>query len=85
MTPEDRAALENAEDIVAIANAMFSIKGGDRRRTAVGLLAVMNVLTTGDAVGRVALAALLCEASAELLRDVPLEQLHEAVDVRWWN
>ena len=86
MSPEERAAVENARDIVAIANAMFAIKAGDRRRTAVGLATLMPVLLADDVLGRVAMAVLLCEVIAELLRGIPLEQLTETVDVpRWWN
>jgi hypothetical protein len=85
MSPSEREALENAHDIVAIANAMLAIKAGDRRRTAVGLLSLIQVLVGDDVIGRVALATLLCEASAELLSSIPLEQLNDTVNVRWWN
>ena len=65
---------------------MLAAKAHDPRRTAVGLLAIINVLIADDIVGRVALATLLCEASAELLSGIPLEQLNDTVNVpRWWN
>lgn len=85
MSPEERVALENAQDIVAIANAMLAIKLHDRRRTAVGLLTIIQVLVGDDVVGRVALATLLCEASADLLSGIPFEQFNDTVNVRWWN
>jgi hypothetical protein len=83
MTREDRAALDEAHDILAIANAMARIKSHDKRRTCVGLLAVMQAVLADDMLGRIALATLMAEAISELLRDVPAEQL--PVDVRWWN
>lgn len=86
MPVDDDATLENARDVTAIVNAVLAAKEHDARRTAVGLLAIINVLLTDDAVGRVALATLLCEASAELLSGIPLEQLNDTVVVpRWWN
>jgi hypothetical protein len=83
MTSEERAALANAEDIVAIANALAGIKGHNRRRTAAGLLTVAETLLTGDVVGRIALACLMSEAITELLRGVSSEELPDSI--RWWN
>jgi hypothetical protein len=78
--------LENARDVTAIVNAVLAAKEHDARRTAVGLLTIINVLLADDVIGRVALATLLCEASAELLSGIPLEQLNNTVNVpRWWN
>jgi hypothetical protein len=77
MSHNNDATLENARDVSAIVNAMLVAKSHDPRRTAVGLLAVAQVLVGDDAIGRVALAALLCEASAELLAGVSLEQLND--------
>ena len=44
-----------------------------------GRLAIIQVLIADDVIGRVALATLLCEASAELLSGIPLEQLSSMV------
>ena len=86
MSRDADATHENARDVTAIVNAMLAAKAHDPRRTAVGLLAIINVLIADDIVGRVALATLLCEASAELLSGIPLEQLNDTVNVpRWWN
>jgi hypothetical protein len=83
---EDAATLENARDVSAIVNAMLAAKAHDPRRTAVGLLAIINVLVANDLAGRVALAAVMAEAAAELLSSIPLEQLNDTVNVsRWWN
>jgi trimethylamine:corrinoid methyltransferase-like protein len=88
MSRDNNATLENARDVAAIVNAMLAAKAHDPRRFAVGLLAVAQVLVGDDAIGRVTLATLMCEAAAELLSGVALEQLLdlETVDVRrWWN
>ncbi len=86
MSPEERATLENARDVVAVANALLAIKAGDRRRVAASMLALMQVLVADDVAGRVALAAVMAEAAAELLSGIPLEQLDDTVNVpRWWN
>jgi hypothetical protein len=48
----------------------------------------LQVLISDDTIGLVALATLMCEASAELLSGIALEQLLDldTVDVRrWWN
>jgi hypothetical protein len=58
-------------------------KSHDRRRTAVGLLTVMQTLLVDDTTGRIALAILMSEAIGELLSGIPDEQL--PIDVRWWN
>jgi hypothetical protein len=87
MTHDD-VAPENARDVSAIVNAMLVAKGHDARRTAAGLLAIIQVLMSDDTIGRVALATRMCEAAAELLSGVALEQLLDldTVDVRrWWN
>lgn len=86
MTHDD-ATLENARDVSAIVNAMLAAKAHDPRRTAVGLLAIINVLVADDVRGRIALAAVMAEAAAELLSDIPLDQLPDTADVRrwWWN
>jgi hypothetical protein len=60
----------------------------DRRRTAIGLLAVARLLVDDDVNGRIALAQLMCSAAAELLSGVPLEQFDPdaVIDMRrWWN
>jgi hypothetical protein len=85
MSPEDRASLEDAREIVAIANAMLRVKSYDKRRAAVGLLTIMQSMLADDALGRIALAVLMAECIGELLRDIPTEQLPVKVDVRWWN
>jgi hypothetical protein len=85
MSPEDRDVFESARDIVAIANAMLRVKSYDRRRTAVGVLTIMQTVLVDDALGRIALAVLMAEAIGELLSDIPTEQLPVKVDVRWWN
>jgi hypothetical protein len=64
---------------------MLAIKSHDRRRTAVGLLSLITVLIGDNMASRVAMATLLCEASAELLSGIPLEQFNDTVNVRWWN
>src|SRR5262249_39028131 len=47
---------------------------------------IIQVLVNDDVVGRVALAALLSEAAAELLSGIPLEQLNDTITVpRRWN
>jgi hypothetical protein len=87
MRPNE-ATLENARNVTEIVNAMLIAKGHDPRRTAVGLLAIIQVLMGDDTIGRVALATLMCEAAAELLSGASLEQLLDldTVDVRrWWN
>ena len=82
---DDAATLQNARDVATIVGAMLTVKGHYPRRTAVGLLAIIQVLMRDDTIGRVPLATLLCEASAELLSGIPLEQLNDAVIVpRWW-
>jgi hypothetical protein len=83
MTEEERSTLESAQDIVAIANAMLRIKSHDARRTAVGLLTIMEALLAGDSIGRIALATLMAEAITELLRGIPSEELPE--NIRWWH
>jgi hypothetical protein len=85
MSPEERAALESAKDIVAIANALLVAKSFDRRRAAVSMLTLMEVMLADDVAGRVALAQLMCECAADLLNGVPIEQLNDTVNVRWWN
>ena len=86
MTSEERAAVESAHDVAAVANALLTIKAGDRRRVAVSMLALMPVLVADDVAGRIALAALMAEAAAELLAGIPLDKLNAAVIVpRWWN
>jgi hypothetical protein len=84
MTTEELDALAHAKDVAAIANALFAIKGGDRRRIVVSMLSLSNVLLADDLVGRIALAQLMCEAAAELLRDLPLEQRMTVV-TKWLN
>lgn len=84
MSP-DEATHENARDVAAIVNAMLTAKDHDARRTAVGLLAIIQMLVNDDAVGRVALATLLSEAAVELLRGIAVDQLNDTVAVphRW--
>ena len=86
MSPEERIALEAAEDVASVANVLMGIKVGDRRRVAISMLVLMRVLIGDDVAGRVALAAVMAEAAAELLSDIPLDQLDATVNVpRWWN
>lgn len=62
MSPEREDAIRTA----LIANLMLTLKDGDARRTAAGLLAMAQVLVDNDLLGRTALAAILREAANEL-------------------
>ena len=85
MNKSAKVVLENARDVSAIVNAMLVAKSHDPRRTAVGFLAIMQVLIADDVIGRVALATLLCEAASEMLAGIPLDQLNETVNVPKWR
>ena len=82
MSPEERTAVETAQDVVAVANALLLIKAGDRKRVAISMLVLMQVLVGDSTAARVAFASLLCEAAAEMLRGTPDELLPDTVDVR---
>jgi hypothetical protein len=60
------ATLENAHDVVAIANAVMAAKQHDTRRAAAGLLIIASLLVDDDVVGRLVLATLMREAADEL-------------------
>jgi hypothetical protein len=62
MLPEREEALRTT----LIANLMLALKGGDARRTACGLAAMVQVLVDNDLLGRMALAQILREAASEL-------------------
>ena len=62
MSPEREDAIRTA----LIANAMLTLKNGDARRTAAGLVAMVQVLVEGDVLGCVALAQIMREAANEL-------------------
>jgi hypothetical protein len=62
MSPEREDAIRTA----LIANLMLTLKRGDQRRTASGLLAMAMVLVDNDLLGRMALAQILREAASEL-------------------
>jgi hypothetical protein len=63
---EEQAALENADDVCAIANALLAAKHHDALRTAAGLLVIAQLLVDGDLFGRIALAELMREMADAL-------------------
>jgi hypothetical protein len=69
MSPEENETLDDARCTLAIANAMLAAKDGDPRKTAIGLLACAQTLITGDVLGKLAFAVVLCEAAAELVAE----------------
>ena len=69
MSPE----LEDATRTALIANLMLTLKGGDARRTACGLVAMVQALVDNDLLGRMALAQIMREAAHEL--DQPPKRL----------
>ena len=58
---DDQAALESAEDVCAIANALLAAKDRDALRTACRLLVIAEFLVDGDLFARITLAALMRE------------------------
>jgi hypothetical protein len=64
MSPEQEDATRDAAQVVLIANLMLTIKNGDPRRTASGLLALAAVLVDSDVLGRLALAEVMREDRA---------------------
>jgi hypothetical protein len=65
--------LEDARRMVAIVNATLVAKHHNPRRTAAGLLAVIELLLHNDTVGRISLAALMAEVIVQLLAGVEPE------------
>jgi hypothetical protein len=63
---EEQAALESADDVCAIANALLAAKDHDALRTACGLLVIQQLLVDGDLFARAALAALMREMADAL-------------------
>ena len=62
MSPE----LEDATRTALIGNIVLTLKCGDPRRTAAGLIALAQVLIEGDMLGRLAIAEIMREAAHEL-------------------
>ena len=70
MQPDEAEALADACHTVAIANLMLIAKHHNPRKTAIGLLAIAQVLLQDDLVGRITFAALLGETIAEVLAGI---------------
>jgi hypothetical protein len=64
--PGEQTALENAEHVCAITNALLAAKDHDALRTACGLLVIAEFLVDGDLFARITLAALMREIADAL-------------------
>ncbi len=85
---EDAAALENAQDVAGIVNAVLTTKCHDARRSAAGLITCAQVLIDNDdLIGRMMLATIMAEAIGELLSGLTSEQLLEVdphpANIKW--
>jgi hypothetical protein len=77
MSPEQ----EDATRTALVANLMLTLKRGDARRTAAGLIALASVLVDGDVVGRIALAEIARAMATELESGIgqPPQPTHSSV------
>jgi hypothetical protein len=82
MPSDESDALKNARHTADIANAVLAAKDGDRRKEAVSLLVIAEVLLCDDDAGKIAFAHLMAEVMSRLLSSVGMGYV---VDVRKLN
>jgi hypothetical protein len=80
--PSDADVLKDAQRVADIVNAVAAAKDGDRRKEAVSLLVIAEVLLCDDDAGKIAFAQLMAEVMSRLLSSVGNEY---AVTVRRLN